>query len=179
MIPDLNTTGYLPVGRYNCTLNEIEDKFVNNFPTGSTRKGIWSDFNEYVSLLRKTNCVCALWIGGSFTSNKANPGDIDVVAIINADQVHEGTRVDAFLKFCSAGSDFKTRSGWAVDSYGLWWKPDTSGGYSQEPKYFKYRGYWDDFWQRTRSGLVKRSVITRNETFPKRGYLEVTINDYR
>ncbi|MFT9397429.1 MAG: hypothetical protein ABF545_05115 [Bifidobacterium psychraerophilum] len=179
MIPDLNARGYLPAGRYNCTLDEIEQKFVDSFPTDTTRKSIWGDFKKYISLLRKTNCVCALWIGGSFTSKKTNPSDIDVVAIINSDQVPKSGPVFKMLSFCTAGHDFKAHSGLAIDSFGLWWKPDTSGGYSQEPDYFQYRGYWDDFWQRTRSGLVRHSVITRNETFPKRGYLEVTINDYK
>lgn len=179
MIPDLNVKGYLPAGRYNCTLDEIEQKFVNAFPADTTRTSIWADFKKYSSLLQKTNCVCALWIGGSFTSKKANPSDIDVVAIINSDQVPAGSPAHRLLQVCSAGHDFKTQTGLAIDSFGLWWEPDTSGGCSDAPQYFKYRGYWDDFWQRTRSGFVKHSVITRNETFPKRGYLEVTINGYR
>ena len=87
MIPKLTTSGYLPAGRYNCTVDEIKTQFVDAFPHSSSRGGIWSDFTQYVSRLGNTGCVCALWIGGAFTSIKENPGDIDVVAIMIADQV--------------------------------------------------------------------------------------------
>jgi hypothetical protein len=89
VIPPLNpTTGLLPQGRHVCSAAEVEDMFVKDsvFPGSSTRSKIWNDWNDGLALLQSAVPVHAVWIGGSFTTSKLDPGDIDVTYVANAEQ---------------------------------------------------------------------------------------------
>ena len=89
MIPDIEPSGFLPVGRYSCSLNEVRIRFVDSksYAQSVTRRGIWSDFLDYLSALRSLTPVCAVWIAGSFISRKVNPNDIDIVLLLDGEEL--------------------------------------------------------------------------------------------
>jgi hypothetical protein len=57
------------------------------FSGSTTRQDVWSDWNDALALLRSAVTVHAVWIGGSFTTAKLDPGDIDVTYIVNANEM--------------------------------------------------------------------------------------------
>jgi len=80
-IPEFNDDGHLPYGCHPATLKEYKERFVSEFVNSGTRKIIYSDFVEYSEFLSGYNLEILKWMGGSFTSNKENPHDIDMVVL--------------------------------------------------------------------------------------------------
>lgn len=186
MIPDIEPSGFLPVGRYSCSLNEVRTRFVDSksYAQSVTRRGIWSDFLDYLSALRSLTPVCAVWIAGSFISRKVNPNDIDIVLLL------DGEELDArFPDMSVQAKNFLLASGrghlgWAhlriplkVDTYTVTWRAFMNGNPNDNNRinYFSWRGYWDDFWQRCRSN---QPSSLRRDSRPERGYLEVVLDGY-
>ncbi len=85
MIPPLDTkTNLLPVGCHQCTIKDIKERFVDDFPKSKSRISRFIGYVEYskfvcenIKSTKKQLC------NGSFTTNKLNPHDIDFLFIIN------------------------------------------------------------------------------------------------
>jgi predicted nucleotidyltransferase len=56
-------------------MTEIEAAFVYN----ERRRFIWQRLGDYLELLKPINEVRVIYIDGSFTTDKEEPGDVDVV----------------------------------------------------------------------------------------------------
>jgi hypothetical protein len=186
--PSLDTsTGLLPLGRHICTATEVEDTFVKGsaFADSATRPGLWRDWTDALALLQSAVTVHAVWIGGSFTTAKLDPGDIDVTYIVNANEIRglQGEdELDIVGIFNTPGrvkSDLKLN----VDNFLIWWEciPAPIGLNPSQLRlqdlYYWARGHWDDWWQRARQG-PKDSPPNASDTVPRRGYLEVRVSDY-
>lgn len=141
------------------------DRFAHSRTVDSARRErILTDFLTYRDQqLRCGLAVTSYWIDGSFTSDKIDPGDIDITAIIDGSA---STPVDDFDDWLLPGDRWKTlphpRVGRTllVDGYAVVKVPDnhpSSAGYQQ------LRGYWDDWWQRCRATGEQES----------KGYVEV------
>ncbi|QQP91547.1 hypothetical protein IGS68_10205 [Skermanella sp. TT6] len=74
-IPQLTQHGVLPVGQHNCTLDEVQSAYTGN----GHRRQLWGDFNRFLVWVRNQPLPQCILIDGGFTSDKANPKDIDVV----------------------------------------------------------------------------------------------------
>ena len=74
-IPPLDSNGYLPPGIRECTLPEIEAAFATSIHRGKLFDGLV----RYADLLRSCGVLRFLYVNGSFTTSKADPGDVDVV----------------------------------------------------------------------------------------------------
>lgn len=170
-------TGVPPIGRHRATKDEIEAAFVTapEFATSTTRKELWDEFESGLGLLSGAVLVHAVWLGGSFFSNKIDPSDIDAVFVVNnTDLTH---RTDADRQVVNA---FQERShGLRLDSFILRWRPIAEWNYDApgHRQYTNWRGYWDDFWCRIRTGM-KSDPPVREDSIPRRGYLELMVNDY-
>jgi hypothetical protein len=84
MIPPLNEHGLLPVGIYECSLAEIEERF-GSFQTNERRPALFERLSAYVNEAKSTQQALALMIDGSFVTAKASPGDIDLVLVVPDD----------------------------------------------------------------------------------------------
>ena len=82
-IPDLTAEGYLPPGIHECTLDEVRDRF-GSFSGSDRRCRLFEAFEDYVREVRATGFVQELLIGGSFVTDKRDPGDIDFTAVLRA-----------------------------------------------------------------------------------------------
>lgn len=184
MIPPLDpATGLLPAGRHVCSPDEVEIAFVKDisFFGSATRSAIWSDWNDALAMLQSVAIVHAAWIGGSFTTSKLDPEDIDVTFIINgADMRQRSAPEQRIIAVFLGGGQVKSAVGLNVDSYIVPWEclpaPVMGMGYVQDV-YFWARGYWDDWWQRARQ-TPKGSPPVPADALPRRGYLEVLVSDY-
>lgn len=76
-VPALDAHGLLPVGTYDCTLQEIEASFCWN----AHRLALINSLNDFiVQRWLPLNISAPFWIDGSFTRSKNLPEDIDLVA---------------------------------------------------------------------------------------------------
>lgn len=179
-------TGALPRGRYLCTMDEIEAEFVSASwcAASSTRSKIWEDFSTTLQLYDEVSpgLATAVWVGGSFTTAKVDPDDIDVTVLLDptvygALSNNKQHRVDRISAREPGGqvSRLRARLGLRVDCFAVicavvpmpW-----QGLSAEEADYFRTRGLWDDWWQRILGG-PKGSMPTTTDALPVRGYLEV------
>jgi hypothetical protein len=189
VIPPLTPSGLLPLGRYAATPPEVEAAFVtgHRWSGSKTRPTIWADWQKITAQTRKIIPVAAAWLGGSFVTDKDDPDDLDVVYLIDSREsavvtkpLHRG-----FLALLAQGHALRDTSGARLDTFVINWVPDPDGtglaGPSVVPgfdDYTKSRGYWDDLWQRKLSG-PKMSPRVPSDALPKRGYLEVILDDFK
>jgi hypothetical protein len=141
----------LPPGRYSCTRRQFENRFVKG--KDPIRRALVEDLDTYWDQQSRHGLVVlAYWIGGSFVSGKDRPADIDFTAVIDG----RSSSPD-----CSALLDWTNPAKkWAhqthpevgrflqVDAYGFVKYPD---GHPRMDDYHRTRGYWDDWWQRSRA----------------------------
>ncbi|WP_020419051.1 hypothetical protein [Amycolatopsis sp. ATCC 39116] len=186
-VPALDdATGYLPVGRHHCTIEEFRSAFVDaeQFTGTQRRKEIWTHWERAKVVLGRLVPVYAAWISGSYVSSKPEPDDMDIVFVIDglaAERLvaDEPTRA-RYLTAFAQGKRFHQPAGRRLDTYLVQWRPILKPGPTMtddEVSYYQSRGHWDDFWQRCRAG-AKDSPIVVADTIPQRGYLEVKLDDY-
>jgi hypothetical protein len=185
VLPPLDpSTGSLPLGRYVCTAAEIEEMFVTGevFFDSISRPQIWSDWNEALAVLQSAVTVHAVWIGGSFTTAKVDPGDIDVTYVVSASQIRGlGQEELKVVGIFNTKDAVKQQLGLNVDTFLLPWECVTSpvdpGSDGLQDLYYWIRGHWDDWWQRERQG-PKEAPPEPADAVLRRGYLEVPVSDY-
>ena len=81
----------LPDGLHPMSLDELEGLCVSAFPLSTTRNAIMDGLREVVATMTGTGISCALWINGSFLTEKIDPADVDLVALIPAHFWDAGT----------------------------------------------------------------------------------------
>jgi len=185
-IPPLESSGLLPLGRFPCSLDELEADFVDSstFATSATRPAVFADFLSVVGLLRAfdADLIERVWIGGSFVTDKPDPDDIDCLFILSGDRfdaLPSNTKKNQVRQF--------NRKGWVREKLNLRveafllirvpfanpWEGD--GVRADARPYTQVRGAWDDWWLRTRTGEGPNDPPRLESAEPRRGYLEVTL----
>lgn len=69
----------LSPGLHDIREDELRNHFLSSFPGSKTRESLISGFHKYLSQLRRFGVSFEIWLDGSFTTNKENPNDIDLV----------------------------------------------------------------------------------------------------
>jgi hypothetical protein len=82
-IPKLRKDGWLPVGIHDCTLEEIEKHF-GRFKRTDRRIQLFEKLQQLVRDAWQTGFVKEFFIDGSFTSAKDEPGDIDLIIVLDS-----------------------------------------------------------------------------------------------
>lgn len=171
-LPPLSVAGRLPLGRWPATIDEVRSTFVVG--KSERRRKLWADWEELTEAVRETvGIVPAVWMGGSFLTDRVEPGDVDSVYVIESRHML-GARADPRrAKFIQTVADNGAKKffGLQIDSFVLEWTP-RSGTAIVHPEYLMFRGYWDDLWSR------ERCEDDREESIPRRGYLEVIVDGY-
>ncbi|MFZ1322607.1 MAG: hypothetical protein WAT71_13705 [Ignavibacteria bacterium] len=80
-IPELNQYGHLPEGIYDCSIEELEERF-GKFQSSDIRVKLFNSLISYVEELKNTEIGKYLIIDGSFTTNKERPEDIDLLLVL-------------------------------------------------------------------------------------------------
>lgn len=181
MTIELGSGGLPMCGRTRSSLAEIQAQFVDHpgFVVSTSRATIWAAFLRATEMLREVLPISAMWIGGSFVTDKPDPSDIDVLYIVSA-QDYAQLQGDQALKRLAVFSENGAlmKRGIPVDCSVLVWnaiaepQPDNP----EHIPYLKWRGYWDDFLQR--HTIDKTKTPTRSSSIPARGYLEVIDSDF-
>lgn len=176
MIPELIDIGaeriVLPIGRYSCTLDEVRERYV---PEGDeNRAAIWDGFLKTVDFVKATvGSLAEVWIGGSFITGEEHPHDIDVVFFFKEEKIAAVCSAGAFaLKVLARKLGSIQRLNEYVDGYLVIVQPTEIK--DEDPQgWISARGYWDQFWSKTRFGDDDVRWL-----YPAAGYLEVTVDGY-
>lgn len=179
MIPSLTTDGHLPMGRHRCDLTEFQQSFVADaaFKTSAVRQEIYGDLAQVVELFRSfaNDLIEVVWIGGSFTSSKTDPGDIDCLFVLDQTVFNGLSKTQQAKLLKLKRKDYvREKFGLKVEPFILVreefenpWEKDWVA--DKAVHYLAARGAWDDWWQRIRNDNGGSS------SKPVRGYLEVTL----
>lgn len=187
LLPALDpATGLLPRGRYLCNLTEFHAMFVADaqFASSTTRAQIFEDLVAALEFLLTEfheELVECIWVGGSFTTAKPDPNDIDVTFLLNHEHYSglSGRKRDKLHKLLRAGGFEAVKL--SVDGFMIVRErisnPWKAGAISTDAApYLKERGGWDDWWSRHRSHGNKSQQPLVDDADPTRGYLEVTLD---
>jgi hypothetical protein len=132
-----NAKGYLDPGLHNMKIEEVERTFVTNFPHSSTRQDILEGFKKHSTEINVIIDECIKFLDGSFVSNKNDPGDIDMVCVIDGDKVDGLSPADqAKLQALVAGP--VTKASHKCDAYFCPMYPETHPKHSQTRSQRKY-----------------------------------------
>jgi hypothetical protein len=74
----------LEAGLHDFKISEIGNHFLKSFPSSTTRRPLIDGLSNYVNALTKVGIPVEIWIDGSFTTNKTDPNDIDLVIFASA-----------------------------------------------------------------------------------------------
>lgn len=177
MIPPIDhTTGYLPPGRYRTSLDEIEQEYAE---VNDHRRELWAEWSEVTTFVRGIVPVAMVWIGGSFLSSKDAPGDVDCVYILE-EKLLDGITDPRERMTMQVIASNATQSVWGrrIDTFVIPWYANATPQRDIALGYYTARGYWDDFWGRTRSS-GSGNKQDRQAAMPRRGYLEVSIDGFQ
>ncbi|MEL7119728.1 MAG: hypothetical protein AAFO07_09815 [Bacteroidota bacterium] len=150
--------GYLdPPNRQDLSIVEFEQYFVESFPKSQTRKELFEGFIRYNNAFQQevTNEMIQ-WIGGSFTTKKLNPRDIDLVTIMPYSIFEEKSELIEKRFRRSAKNEY------GIDAYIVSAYPE------EHDKHGLYRGimvYWNNQFSKTRKNRAGKRF--------KRGYVQI------
>lgn len=85
MIPPFNDAGCLPVGVYDCTLDEAGERF-GAFQSSDQRTRLWARFVEFMREAKACGLVDAVLVDGSFVTATSEPNDIDLVLVVSSNR---------------------------------------------------------------------------------------------
>ena len=143
-------------------LDTFRTTFVDNMQSSSKREAIYQAYTAYTEQFKlEVTGQFSHWIGGSFTTDKLNPSDIDVLTILPED-VYEQNEV-------VINNNFRRRMGIEsyVDGYFLSVVPPAGKRYAL---YHSDYLYWLHQFTYTRKG--------KNNRRRRRGFIEITYNNY-
>lgn len=182
MMPSFDpTTGLLPLGRYAATLDDVRAAYVDapEFSRSTSRAAIWAEFESATNELRRIVPTVCVWLAGSFMTDKLDPDDIDTIYWCEDRHIaNVSDPTDRMILQWFATNAVRANTGLRIDTrYGEWHVyPEAAFSVSAEHQsYVQRRGYWDDFWQRRRSG-AKTDPPVRTDALPRTGYVEVILD---
>jgi hypothetical protein len=156
----LGPDGFLRPGRHLVTIEEFKQHFVESFDGSTARGRLFTRWVRHREALISVIPIMSQWVNGSYVTSKIDPGDIDVVSLIDGptyDGLAPGLQSMAGALLAGRG----TQAHWGIDSYAV---PVYPEGHSLHKATLKAYAYWDNQWQRVKGDIQGT-----------KGYLEVTV----
>lgn len=151
-----------PDKKHQLSRAEFKETFVDAFPSSSTRNGIYLDYDKFTSAFAADVTESfTQWIGGSFTTEKEDPNDIDILTILSGSDYKLNQKIIE-SKFRKIVGDFPL-----VDSYFLQ-APATKT--EKAPLFKSDLIYWVHQFSYTRKN--------RKGKRQTRGYIEIVFNHF-
>lgn len=72
--------GMLPEGVWDCSLAEIEARF-SGFDRTAARRELFANLKAYFEEARGVGLIRAVFVDGSFVTDKPEPGDVDLIVV--------------------------------------------------------------------------------------------------
>lgn len=160
---NFNADGYLEAGLHDMELDGIVEHFVTAFPTSNTRPNIIDGYKRHRDEVAALGVACTEFLDGSFASNKADPGDIDMVGFMDLDAVDALSPADqARLKALFAGK--ATKAAYMCGAYFVPTVPPTHPAFNQLRT---QRKYWMGEFGYDREDRAKGMIRTEVTPAPK------------
>lgn len=118
-------------------LDKIVEHFVTAFPTSNTRSNIIDGYKKHSAEVAALGVACTEILDGSFASNKADPGDIDMVGFMDLDAV-DALDATAQMKLRVLFAGKATRNTHLCDAYFVPTVPEYHPDYNQLRSQRKY-----------------------------------------
>ena len=183
-------------GRIRMSLSEAKNKWVTQMPESQHRLHLWGQFETYLARFAKIeehaisegwiepteSLITYLWLGGSFISDKPEPGNLDFTLFLNHSTLQKikgkpGTGwigQEAFSrKKLRSSTEFSKITPLRVDYYPVKSVFKLGDLTQAELSYLTNRGAWDDWWQRKRNSDDR--APSRSSAGSRRGYVEVIL----
>ena len=143
----------LPPGRQVMTIVELRGLCVGGYPLSHTRANIMLGLEAVIDRLRADGVVGEVWVDGSFTTQKIDPADVDIVLRVQASFYNIGTPEQrAAIDWLQ--SDLKTD--YLCDSYVLFEWPESHPNYWFGEYLY---AYWMRQWGFSRSDVMKGIAV--------------------
>lgn len=101
-------------GLHDIKLTDFGNHFLSEFPSSTTRSPLIDGLNKYIKKLTEIGIPIELWIDGSFTTNKIDPNDVDLVVFALENDVNKLDKNREDL-FCSLLDRRSTRHRFGCD----------------------------------------------------------------
>ena len=85
----LGPTGFLAPGIHDMSLEEVGKRF-GSFSSTDRRPTLFKKLQQFVEQARQARFVRFLIVNGSFISSKADPGDVDIIVVIDPAALDSG-----------------------------------------------------------------------------------------
>lgn len=142
------------------TVAECKESFVDKFSTSVTRNLNWKKYLLYLNDLQNYLLdPFTQWIDGSFSTNKLNPDDIDLVNFINYTNFNPDLKM-----FDMNGSNGYPKHIYNIDGYNLLTFPDTHPYYDNMQERIKY---WRTWFGTDRQNNPKGIIEVVHAAYPK------------
>ena len=83
-IPAGDDEGFLQDGVYDCSLEEIRDRF-GSFQITDRRQRLFEKLERYVQAVRGAGIAASIIVNGSFVTGTPDPNDVDLILELPAD----------------------------------------------------------------------------------------------
>lgn len=77
-----------PPGFHDITLDKLEEIFVDPFQNNDRRTYLLKRFRAYLEKFSELELKVEIWVDGSFSTLKPEPGDMDILIIFDANDVN-------------------------------------------------------------------------------------------
>lgn len=145
-VPPFEPAGFLPAGRHPCTVEEVETSLVDAIGASSSRRLIFDWWRMHRASLRHLMPYGPQWVDGSFVTTKVDPGDVDLMTILDG-PAFDALAIEVRWLVKSLVSGQYTRAFWRCDSYPVFRYPS---GHPLHDAGEAALAYWADWWGHTR-----------------------------
>jgi hypothetical protein len=77
-----------PAGFRDISFDSLDDIFVTPFENGERRKYLTDRFRAYIEKFSELGLQAEIWLDGSYSTNKPEPGDMDILIVFDVNEVN-------------------------------------------------------------------------------------------
>ena len=147
-IPAFDASGNLPDGFHRASVDDVRKALVLGFPGSRTRSAIFEYWQLHREALVELADVHHQWLAGSFTSDKPDPADVDVVTVLDGPSFDDLPRHRQLLVRMLIDGHY-TEEFWHCDAYPVLAYPPEHAGHN---KYLVARERWEVYFGQDRDG---------------------------
>lgn len=157
-IPEFDQHGNLPEGRHPASVEEIERRLVIDFEGSRTRRAIFSWWREHAEALASLVAIEAQWLAGSFVTDKPDPNDVDIVAVLSGPDYDALPRHQRLLVTSLVRGNY-TEKFWRTDTWPVFEYPEDHPGRDAA---FRARRWFEQHFSRDREGRTRGLVTVQS-----------------
>lgn len=77
-----------PAGFHDISFDNLYEIFVTPFENGERRKYLTDRFRAYIEKFSELGLKAEIWLDGSYSTNKPEPGDMDILIVFDVNEVN-------------------------------------------------------------------------------------------